>query len=45
MERDEEENKLTSKEIAHAIVSAIKMDKRGFIQNLMYGLPTHFRFL
>ena len=31
IERDEEEKKLTPKEIAHAIVSAIKMDKRGFI--------------
>ena len=34
MERDEEVNKLTSKEIAHAIVSSIKMDKRGFIPEL-----------
>ena len=34
IERNEEENKLTSKEIAHAIVSAIKMDKRGFIPEL-----------
>jgi len=34
IERDEEEKKLTPKEIAHAIVSAIKMDKRGFIPEL-----------
>ena len=34
IERDEEENKLTPKEIAHAIVSTIKMHKRGFIPEL-----------
>ena len=34
IERDEEKKKLTPKEIAHAIVSAIKMDKRGFIPEL-----------
>jgi 3-oxoacyl-[acyl-carrier protein] reductase len=34
IERDEEEKKLTAKEIAHAIVSAIKMDRRGFIPEL-----------
>jgi 3-oxoacyl-[acyl-carrier protein] reductase len=33
-ERDEQENKLSSKEISHAIVSAINMDKRGFIPEL-----------
>ena len=34
IEREEEAKKLTSKEIAHAIVSAVKMDKRGFIPEL-----------
>tara|TARA_Y100000992_G_scaffold298397_1_gene263486 strand:+ start:133 stop:837 length:705 start_codon:yes stop_codon:yes gene_type:complete len=34
VERDEKENKLTSREISHAIVSAINMDKRGFIPEL-----------
>tara|TARA_Y100000385_G_C12994703_1_gene594394 strand:- start:158 stop:862 length:705 start_codon:yes stop_codon:yes gene_type:complete len=34
VERAEEQNKLTSKEIAFSIVSAIQMDKRGFIPEL-----------
>ena len=34
IERDEVHNKLTSKEIAHAITSAIEMDDRGFINEL-----------
>ncbi|MEJ6505847.1 MAG: SDR family oxidoreductase [Crocinitomicaceae bacterium] len=34
IERDEAHNKLTSKEIAHAITSAIEMDDRGFINEL-----------
>ena len=34
VEREEQENKLSSKEISHAIVSAIIMDKRGFIPEL-----------
>ena len=34
LERDGQENKLSSKEISHAIVSAINMDKRGFIPEL-----------
>lgn len=34
IERDEVHNKLTSKEIAHAISSAIEMDDRGFINEL-----------
>ena len=34
IERDEVHNKLTSKEIAHAITSAIEMDERGFINEL-----------
>tara|TARA_B100000768_G_scaffold179605_1_gene197682 strand:+ start:1484 stop:2188 length:705 start_codon:yes stop_codon:yes gene_type:complete len=34
VERDENENKLSSKEISHAIVSAISMDKRGFVPEL-----------
>ncbi|MGC6491161.1 MAG: SDR family oxidoreductase [Flavobacteriales bacterium] len=33
-ERDEVDNKLRSKEIAHAIVSALEMDDRGFIHEL-----------
>lgn len=33
-ERPEESNKLTSIEIAHAIISALKMDDRGFIPEL-----------
>lgn len=33
-ERDEVVNKLRSKEIAHAIVSALEMDDRGFIHEL-----------
>ena len=33
-EREEEENKLTPKEVSHAIISAIKMDKRGFVPEL-----------
>ena len=33
-ERDEIYNKLTTKEIAHAITSAIEMDERGFINEL-----------
>jgi 3-oxoacyl-[acyl-carrier protein] reductase len=33
-ERDEEANKLTPKEVSHAIISAIKMDKRGFVPEL-----------
>ena len=34
IEREEQENKLSSKEISHAIVSAINMDQRGFIPEL-----------
>ena len=34
IERDEVYNKLTSKEIAYAITSAIEMDDRGFINEL-----------
>ena len=34
IEREEVENKLSPKEVAHAIVSAIKMDDRGFIPEL-----------
>ena len=34
VEREEQENKLSSKDISHAIVSAINMDKRGFIPEL-----------
>lgn len=34
IERDEVSNKLTVKEIAHAITSAIEMDDRGFINEL-----------
>jgi len=33
-EREEEERKLRSKDIAHAIISAIQMDERGFIPEL-----------
>ena len=34
LERSEVDNKLTTKEIAHAITSAIEMDNRGFINEL-----------
>ncbi|MDG2343964.1 MAG: SDR family NAD(P)-dependent oxidoreductase [Flavobacteriales bacterium] len=34
IEREEEEKKLRSKDIAHAIISAIQMDERGFIPEL-----------
>ncbi len=34
IEREEIHNKLRSKEIAHAIISAIQMDSRGFINEL-----------
>ena len=34
IEREEIDNKLTTKEIAHAITSAIEMDERGFINEL-----------
>ena len=34
VEREEQENKLSSKEISHAIISTINMDKRGFIPEL-----------
>ena len=34
VEREEQENKLSPKEISHAIVSTINMDKRGFIPEL-----------
>ena len=34
VEREEQENKLSSKEISHAILSTINMDKRGFIPEL-----------
>ena len=34
IERDEIPNKLTTKEIAHSIVSVIEMDDRGFINEL-----------
>ena len=34
IERDEVYNKLTSKEISHAIISSIEMDNRGFINEL-----------
>ena len=33
-ERSESDNKLTVKEIAHAIVSSLEMDDRGFINEL-----------
>jgi 3-oxoacyl-[acyl-carrier protein] reductase len=33
-EREEEAKKLRSKDIAHAIISAIQMDERGFIPEL-----------
>jgi len=33
-ERDEVDNKLTSDEVAHAIISAIRMEDRGFIPEL-----------
>ena len=34
IEREDVHNKLTSKEIAHAIVSSIEMDDRGFVNEL-----------
>lgn len=34
IERDDVHNKLTSKEISHAIISALEMDDRGFINEL-----------
>ena len=34
IERDEVYNKLTSKEISHAIISSIEMDNRGFVNEL-----------
>ena len=34
IEREEVDNKLSSKEIAHAITSALEMDNRGFINEL-----------
>ena len=34
VEREEQENKLSSKEISHAIISTINMDTRGFIPEL-----------
>ena len=34
IEREEVDNKLSSKEISHAIISAIEMDDRGFINEL-----------
>ena len=34
LERDEVENKLTSREISHAIISVIEMNNRGFINEL-----------
>tara|TARA_B100000401_G_C52671245_1_gene654996 strand:- start:72 stop:776 length:705 start_codon:yes stop_codon:yes gene_type:complete len=34
VEREDVHNKLTSKEIAHSIISAIEMDERGFINEL-----------
>ena len=34
IEREEVDNKLSSKEIAHAIISALEMDDRGFINEL-----------
>ncbi len=34
VEREEEDKKLRSKDIAHAIISAIQMDERGFIPEL-----------
>ena len=34
VEREEQKNKLSSKEISHAILSTINMDKRGFIPEL-----------
>jgi 3-oxoacyl-[acyl-carrier protein] reductase len=36
VEREEQENKLSPKEISHAIVSTINMDKRGFIPCCSY---------
>ena len=34
LERDEVDNKLTSREISHSIISVIEMDNRGFINEL-----------
>ena len=34
IERENQQNKLSPKEIAHSIISAIEMDKRGFIPEL-----------
>ena len=34
IERDEVDKKLTPKEIAYAIISAIEMDDRGFVNEL-----------
>ncbi len=34
IERDEEKNKLTSREIAHSVTSILEMDDRGFINEL-----------
>jgi len=34
IERDEEENKLTPREIAHSVTSMLEMDDRGFINEL-----------
>lgn len=33
-EREEKDNLLTSKEIAHAVVSSLKMDRRGYVPEL-----------
>ena len=33
-ERPVEDNKLRSEEVAHAVISALKMDERGFIPEL-----------
>lgn len=33
-EKEEEENKLTSEEIAHAVIAALEMDERGYIPEL-----------
>ena len=34
VEREDVDNKLTTKEISHSIISAIEMDDRGFVNEL-----------
>ena len=43
VERDELANKLTSKEISHAIISAIEMNDRGFINELNVWATNPFK--